>query len=106
MSALRIAASLIAILLATSAVEFASSATQTDQTTVPAGIGITRKIRAELTSDAALSNYAKNVTIIVVGNRITLKGPVTSEAERIKIARIASDIAPESKIENKIQVTK
>ena len=78
---------------------------QNQSTALPA-FETTRKIRAELTTDANLSTYAKNIKVIVVNDLITLKGPVTSEAERIKIARVANNIAPEYKIENQIQVVK
>ena len=78
---------------------------QNQSTAIPA-FETTRKIRAELTTDSNLSTYAKNVKVIVVGDLITLKGPVTSEAERIKIARVANSVAPEYKIENQIQVVK
>lgn len=77
-----------------------------DQSTMPNAVEITRKIRAELMSDANLSTYAKNVTVVVKNGLITLKGPVTSEAEKIKISRIANNIAPEDRIDNKIEVKK
>ena len=66
----------------------------------------TRRIRAELTTDSTLSTYAKNVKIIVIDDLITLKGPVNSEAERIKIQRTASRMAPGHRIENQIQVVR
>ncbi len=65
-----------------------------------------RKIRAELTSDDKLSTYAKNVKVIVIQHLVTLKGPVTSDAEKIAIVRTASKVAPEYKIENQLQVVR
>lgn len=66
----------------------------------------TRRIRAELTTDSALSTYAKNVKIIVIGDLITLKGPVNSDAERTKILRTAGNMAPGYKIENQLEVVR
>ena len=66
----------------------------------------TRRIRAELTTDSTLSTYAKNVKIIVIDNLITLKGPVNSDAERMKILKTAGNMAPGYKIENQIQVVR
>ena len=80
-------------------------ATAQDQSMKKDATETTRLIRAELTSDANLSTYAKNVKIIVIDDLITLKGPVNSEAERMKIVRTANNIAPNYKIQNQLQVT-
>lgn len=80
--------------------------TAQDQSNTPNAAETTRLIRAELTTDPTLSTYAKNVKIIVVDDLITLKGPVNSDAERMKIIRTANNLAPEYKIENQIQVVR
>lgn len=80
--------------------------TAQDQSTNADATETTRLIRAELTSDSDLSTYAKNVKIIVIGNLITLKGPVNSEAERGKILRTATSIAPGYKVQNELQVVR
>ncbi len=80
--------------------------TAQDQSVQPDAAETTRLIRAELTADANLSTYGKNVKIIVIDDLITLKGPVNSEAERMKIVRTANNIAPTYRIQNQIQVTR
>lgn len=80
--------------------------TAQDQPTSARATETTRLIRAELTTDPTLSTYAKNVKIIVIDDLITLKGPVNSDAERMKIMRTANNLAPGYKIENQIQVVR
>ncbi len=80
--------------------------TAQDQSNTARAAETTRLIRAELTTDPTLSTYAKNVKIIVIDDLITLKGPVNSDAERMKIMRTANNVAPEFKIENQIQVVR
>lgn len=80
--------------------------TAQDQSTTRQATDTTRSIRIELTRDSDLSVYAKNVKIIVVNDLITLKGPVKSEAERMKILRTASRLAPNYKIDNQIEIVK
>ena len=76
------------------------------QSTKPSDFETARLIRAQLTTDETLSTYAKNVKIIVINELITLKGPVNNDAERMKVVRIANNVAPDYKIENLIQVVK
>lgn len=80
--------------------------TAQDQSITPKATDTTRIIRARLTTDKTLSTYARNIKIIVIGDLITLKGPVRSDAERMQIMRIANNAAPEYKIENQIEVVK
>jgi osmotically-inducible protein OsmY len=80
--------------------------TAQDQPMLSGSTETARKIRAELTSDSALSTYAKNVKVIVIEDLITLKGPVTSEAEKTKVVRTAKQAAPSFRVENQLQVVK
>jgi hypothetical protein len=41
-----------------------------------------RLIRAAIHKDKSLSTYAHNVKIITQGGKVTLKGPIHSEAEK------------------------
>lgn len=80
--------------------------TAQDQQTTRSAVETTRMIRTELIKDTTLSVYAKNVKVIVIDDLITLKGPVRNDGERIKIARIASAIAPNYRVENQLQIAK
>lgn len=77
-----------------------------DQSNKPKDISTTKKIRAELMKDAALSMKAKNIKIIVVNNGVTLKGNVKTEDERARILEHAYTTAPKHKIYNQISVVK
>jgi hyperosmotically inducible periplasmic protein len=63
----------------------------------------TQKIRKALMSDKSLSTYAHNVKVITTNGAVTLKGPVTSEDEKQKVASLASQIAGD-KLDNQLTV--
>jgi osmotically-inducible protein OsmY len=70
----------------------------------PADRETTKKIRAALVDDKALSTYAHNIKIITRDGMVTLKGPVRSEDERMEIQAKAQQIAGESNVTNKLTV--
>ncbi len=67
---------------------------------------ITRKIRKSLTDDKSLSTYAKNVKIISRNGKVTLKGPVNSEEEKLKIDGLAKAAAGAENVVNEIEIVK
>ena len=67
---------------------------------------ITRKIRKSLTDDKSLSTYAKNVKIISRNGKVTLKGPVNSQEEKLKIEALAKDAAGAENVINEIEIVK
>ena len=67
---------------------------------------ITRKIRKSLTDDKSLSTYAKNVKIISREGKVTLRGPVNTTEERMKVENFASSVAGLANITNQIEVMK
>lgn len=67
---------------------------------------ITRKIRKGLTDDKSLSTYAKNVKIISRQGKVTLRGPVNTAEERMKVETFASSVAGMANITNEIEVLK
>nr|BDT29313.1 BON domain-containing protein [Bacteriovorax sp. HI3] len=77
-----------------------------DQSNKPQDVLVTKKIRAELMKDAALSMKAKNIKIIVINNGVTLKGNVATADERARILEHAYVTAPKHKIYNQISVVK
>ncbi len=67
---------------------------------------ITRKIRKALTGDKSLSTYAKNVKIISRQGKVTLRGPVNTTEERMKVENFASSVAGMANITNEIEIMK
>lgn len=65
---------------------------------------ITRKIRKSLVSNAGLSTYAKNVKIITLDGKVTLRGPVNSEEEKAKVASAAALVAGSENVTNELEI--
>jgi hyperosmotically inducible protein len=64
----------------------------------------TAKIRKAITADKTLSTYAHNVKIITLNGAVTLKGPVTSDEEKQKIAAMAANIVSANKVTDELTV--
>jgi len=64
----------------------------------------TAKIRKEIMADKGLSTYAHNVKIITANGAVTLKGPVTSDTERQRVAQLAADVVSADKVSNELTV--
>jgi osmotically-inducible protein OsmY len=67
-------------------------------------LALTQKIRQAVVEDGSLSMNAKNVKIIARGGKITLQGPVDSQAERNAVATKAREIAGKDKVEDHLEV--
>jgi osmotically-inducible protein OsmY len=67
---------------------------------------LTRKIRKSLTDDKTLSTYAKNVKVISRNGKVTLKGPVHTEEEKMKIHGFAKTAAGAENVTNEIEIVK
>lgn len=67
-----------------------------------ADVELTRKIRERLVKDDSLSVYAENITIVTVGQNVTLKGEVTSKEEGERIATIARSLAGARTVNNQL----
>lgn len=67
---------------------------------------LARKIRKDLVADKGLSLNARNVKVIVREGKALLRGPVDSEAEKTRIAAIASKHTGSNEmVDNKLEVT-
>jgi osmotically-inducible protein OsmY len=76
-----------------------------DQGTSPADREVTQKIRKALVIDASgYSLTAKNIKIITVDGKVTLRGPVKTDAEKIGIVTIAKTVAGEGNVEDQLEV--
>lgn len=65
---------------------------------------ITQSIRKAVMGDKSLSFTAKNVKIITQGGKVTLRGPVNSDAERSAIERSAKNVAGVVSVDNQLEV--
>ena len=65
---------------------------------------ITRDIRRAITSDKALSTYAKNVKVITQNGNVTLRGPVRSEQEKSAIEAKAAEVAGSGRVKNELEI--
>lgn len=78
--------------------------TAEDQNMTQKDTDISRTIREKLTSDSSLSIDAQNIKVISENGRVTLKGPVASSTERMKVERIAKGVAGETAVINNTTV--
>lgn len=63
-----------------------------------------REIRRTLAQDKSLSLYAHNVKIIAKRGKVTLKGPVKTQAEKEKIGAQAEKAAGADNVNNLLVV--
>ncbi len=67
---------------------------------------ITAEIRKRVVSDKALSFGAKNVKIITVGSKVTLRGPVKSEQEKMIIETYAKQMGGVTEVDDQLEIAK
>jgi hyperosmotically inducible protein len=65
---------------------------------------ITLKIRQDLMKQKSLSVNAKNVKIISINGKVTLKGPVDSKKEELMILKFARIAAGKTMVENEMSI--
>lgn len=80
------------------------TSTADKQSNSKSDVETTAKIRKQIMADKGLSTYAHNVKIITANGSVTLKGPVSSEAERQRVAQIASEVVSNEKVSNELTV--
>lgn len=78
--------------------------TSGDQSNDPADIKITAAIRRAVVGDGSLSMAAKNVKIITAGGVVTLRGPVNTPGEKVKIGQLAKANAGKAQIVDQLEV--
>jgi osmotically-inducible protein OsmY len=67
-------------------------------------INLVAEIRKQILDVDNLSVNARNAKVIVQDGKVTLRGPVSSEAERETIAKIATQVAGEGNVDNQLEV--
>lgn len=65
---------------------------------------MTQQIRKAVMADGSLSFMAKNVKIITINGKVTLKGPVKSDQERLAIVNAAKKVAGASQVDNQLEI--
>lgn len=78
--------------------------TPIDQNENAADIKITADIRKKVLEQPDFSVNARNVKIITADGTVTLRGPVTTEAERDIINKIARLAAGEDKVDSQLEI--
>jgi hyperosmotically inducible periplasmic protein len=79
--------------------------TPLDQSSDPADVELTRRIREAVVADSSLSTNAHNVKIVTANGVVTLRGPVGSMQEKTKVAETARKLAGKYRVENQLEVT-
>jgi hyperosmotically inducible protein len=82
----------------------AETKTPGDQSNSPEDLKITQAIRKAIVKDGSLTMTAKNVKIITTGGQVTLRGPVKTEEEKMKIEKLAKASAGEAKVDNQLEI--
>ena len=77
--------------------------TPMDQSNDPRDLELTGQIRQALTEDDSLSIAAKNIKIITINGKVTLRGPVDNVKERSRIGEKAKALA-HSRVDNQLEV--
>jgi hyperosmotically inducible periplasmic protein len=71
-----------------------------------ADLNTTREIRRAIVADKSLSTYAHNIKVITVNGKVTLKGPVRSDAERTALETKAAAVAGATNVVNDLSIAK
>ena len=78
--------------------------TPTDQSMSEQDTKLTQSIRQLIMEDQSLSMTAQNIKIIAIDGKVTLRGPVKSEAEKTAIAAKAEQVAGPSQVDNQLEI--
>jgi hyperosmotically inducible protein len=63
-----------------------------------------KQIRRAIVKDKQLSTYAHNVKIVAQDGKVTLRGPVKSDAEKTSVEQKATEIAGAGNVTNELTV--
>ena len=78
--------------------------TAADQGNSAGDVTLTRDIRRGVVAIDGLSVNGKNVKIVTVNGQVTLRGPVGTAEEKVKIADIANRVAGAANVDNQLEV--
>jgi hyperosmotically inducible protein len=83
----------------------ADTETPFDQSDKEADLSTTQRIRQSLVNDPNLSTNAKNIKIITLNGRVTLRGPVKNDEKSIILAKIQREAGVKS-VDDQLETTK
>jgi hyperosmotically inducible periplasmic protein len=66
--------------------------------------GLTRGVRRAISTNDQFSVLAKNVKVITVNGKVTLRGPVENEQEKQGVESAAKSAAPGATVDNQLEV--
>ncbi len=81
-----------------------AAVTPGDQSNAPADLKITQDIRRMVMDDKSLTMTAKNVKIITIAGKVTLRGPVNSAAEKEAICNHAKMVAGKTAVTDELEI--
>ena len=84
----------------------ATAQTADQQSNAKADIDVTRRIRQAIVDDKSLSTNAHNVKIITRAGKVTLKGPVQTDAEKRAVEAKAAEVAGAGNVTSEVSVAK
>ncbi|MGL4513080.1 MAG: BON domain-containing protein [Lacipirellulaceae bacterium] len=74
-----------------------------DQSNASGDIAVTADIRKQIVA-TSMSVSAHNVKIITQNGKVTLRGPVATDGEKVNVERIAGTVAGEGNVTSEIEV--
>jgi hyperosmotically inducible periplasmic protein len=84
----------------------AGAVTADQQSNGAADLKTTQAIRRAIVADKSLSTYAHNVKVITVNGKVTLKGPVRSDAEKMAVEQKATEVAGAANVTDNLSIMK
>jgi len=78
--------------------------TPKDQSEASVDLKLTQTIRKAIMRAKSLSMTAKNVKVITINGKVTLRGPVNTEEEKKRIGHMAQTVAGKTQVENRLEV--
>jgi len=78
--------------------------TPENQSNAQKDLDTTAEIRKKILDLKGLSISARNVKIITEAGKVTLRGPVASEAERKQVEQIARDVAGKENVTSELEI--
>jgi hypothetical protein len=79
--------------------------TPLDQSNAERDLELTRQIRQQI-MDGGFSTDAENVKVITEQGRVTLRGPVENEEEKLAIVAIARGVAGGAEVDDQLEVAR
>lgn len=78
--------------------------TPLDQSHAEPDVELTRSIRKILVDDDTLGTNARNVKVITIDGKVTLRGPVASASEQARVVAIAEKAAGPGRVVSELEV--